>query len=103
MHAWGIALGEGFGLTPELQRARVDEQLGIFVRRDEATGQTISFGHAGSEPGCGANVDYYPRTGAVAALMVNGDGGTGETVIAMLRALDPVIRPIVDPPDKCSK
>ena len=103
LHAWGLALGDGFGLTPELQRARVDEQLGIFVRRDEANGQTISFGRAGSEPGYGANVDYYLCTGAVAALMVNGDGGTGEAVIAMLRALDPVIRPIVDPPAKCSK
>jgi hypothetical protein len=69
-----------------------DEQLGIFVRRDEANGQTISFGHAGSAPRYGANADYYPRSGAVAALTVNGDGGTGEAVIAMLPALDPAGR-----------
>jgi D-alanyl-D-alanine carboxypeptidase len=102
LHAWGIALGAGFGLTPELQRARIDEQLGVFVRREETSGRVISFGHAGSEPGYGANVDYYPCTGAVVALMVNGDGGTGEAVIAMIKALDPTIKPIVDPPGKCS-
>lgn len=100
LHAWGIALGEGFGLTPELQRARIDEGLGVFVRRDEASGRVISFGHAGSEPGFGADLDYYPCTGAVVALMVNGDGGTGEGVAAMLRALDSTIKPIVD--GKCS-
>ena len=33
----------------------------------------ISFGHAGSEPGYSANVQYYPCTGAVWVLMVNGE------------------------------
>jgi D-alanyl-D-alanine carboxypeptidase len=69
LHRWGVALGEGFGLTPTLRQARVDDELGVGVQR--AGGRVISFGHAGSEPGYSANVQYYPSTGAVWVLMAN--------------------------------
>ena len=62
----------------------------------------IAYGHAGSEPGYGANVQYYPCTGAVWALMVNGDGGTSEPMLDVLKALNPLIQPIADPAGKCS-
>jgi D-alanyl-D-alanine carboxypeptidase len=102
LHGWGLALGEGFGLTPALRQAQLDDELGIGVQRDAKTGRVISFGHAGSEPGYSANVQYYPCTGAVWALMVNGDGGTGEAFLALLTALQPVVEPLVDPPAECS-
>ena len=62
----------------------------------------IAYGHAGSEPGYGANVQYCPCTGAVWALMVNGDGGTSEPMLDVLKALNPLIQPIADPAGKCS-
>jgi len=97
LRAWGVALREGFGLTPELDRRRVDEELGLGVLRDPQSGRVITFGHAGAEPGYGANVQYYPCTGAVWALMVNGDNGeTSQQMIAVLQALDPLIQPIAD-------
>jgi D-alanyl-D-alanine carboxypeptidase len=102
LHAWGRALGEGFGLTPALRQAQLDDGLGIGIQRDAKTGRVISFGHAGSEPGYSANVQYYPCTGAVWALMVNGDGGTGEAFLALLMALQPLVEPLVDPPARCS-
>ena len=97
LHGWGLALGEGFGLTPALRQARLDDELGLGVQRDAGNGRVISFGHAGSEPGYSANVQYYPCTGAVWALMVNGDGGTGEAFLAVLAALQPVIEPLAAP------
>jgi D-alanyl-D-alanine carboxypeptidase len=102
LHAWGVALGEGFGLSERLREARVDNDLGIAVQRDAESGHVISFGHAGSEPGYSANVQYYPCTGAVWALMVNGDGGTGEAFVAVLAALQPVIEPLVASSAECS-
>ena len=96
LHAWGVALGEGFGLTPELNQRRLDEELGLGVLREPSSGRVISFGHAGSEPGYGANMQYYPCTGAVWALMVNGDGGTSQPLVDVLQALDPLIQPIAD-------
>jgi D-alanyl-D-alanine carboxypeptidase len=101
LHAWGVALGEGFGLTPELNQRRLDEELGLGVQREPSTGRVISFGHAGSEPGYGANVQYYPCTGTVWALMVNGDSGTAQPLVDVLQALDPLIRPIADPAARC--
>jgi D-alanyl-D-alanine carboxypeptidase len=103
LHAWGVALGEGFGLTPELNQRRLDEELGMGVQRDERSGRVISFGHAGSEPGYGANVQYYPCTGAVWALMVNGDGGTSQPMIDVLQALNRLIQPIADHAAACSR
>jgi D-alanyl-D-alanine carboxypeptidase len=97
LHGWGRALGEGFGLSSAIRQARLDDGLGIGVQREANTGRVISFGHAGSEPGYSANVQYYPCTGAVWALMVNGDGGTGEAFFAVLTALQPVIEPLVAP------
>ena len=55
----------------------------------------------GRSPGYSANVQYYPCTGAVWALMVNGDGGTGEAFLAVLAALQPVVEPLVAPPAAC--
>jgi D-alanyl-D-alanine carboxypeptidase len=101
LHAWGVALGEGFGLTPALRQARIDDELGVAVQRDAESGRVISFGHAGSEPGYSANIQYYPCTGAVWALMVNGDGGTGDAFISVLAALQPVIEPLVAPAAEC--
>jgi D-alanyl-D-alanine carboxypeptidase len=97
LHGWGLAIGEGFGLTPALRQAQLDDGLGIAVQRDAKTDRVISFGHAGSEPGYSANVQYYPCTGAVWTLMVNGDGGTGEAFLALLTALQPVVKSLVDP------
>lgn len=94
LHAWGTAL------APALHRAQVEGELGIAVQRD-AAGGLVSFGHAGSEPGYSANVQFYPCTGAVWALMVNGDGGTGDAFIALLEALAPVIEPLAAPATGC--
>ena len=51
------------------------------VQRDPQSGRVISFSNAGSAPGYSANVQYYPCTGTVWALMANGDGGTGEGLL----------------------
>ncbi|MBV8399895.1 MAG: beta-lactamase family protein, partial [Acetobacteraceae bacterium] len=108
LHAWGVALGEGFGLTPALRQARLNDTepggsygLGVVIQRDPRTNNVISLGHAGSEPGYSANVQYYVCSGAVWALMGNGDGGTGEAFVAVLRALQPVVEPLVTPQSGC--
>jgi D-alanyl-D-alanine carboxypeptidase len=102
LHRWGIALGEGFGLTPALRQTRIDEELGIGVQRERPGGRVISFGHAGSEAGYSANVQFYPCTGAVWALMANGDGGTGEIFMPVLKALQPIVEPLAVPSEKCA-
>jgi D-alanyl-D-alanine carboxypeptidase len=102
LHTWGTALGEGYGISPALRETRVTDELGIAVQRDPESGRVISFGHAGSEPGYSANVQYYPCTGTVWALMVNGDGGTGEAFIGILKALQPVVEPLAAPPGECN-
>jgi len=102
LHQWGIALGEGFGLTPALRQARIDDELGIAIQREHPGGRVISLGHAGSEAGYSANVQYYPCTGAVWALMANGDGGTGEAFVPVLKALQPIVEPLTVPSEKCA-
>ena len=103
LHRWGVALGEGFGLTPALRQARIDGEFGVVAQRERPGGRVISFGHAGSEAGYSANVQYYPCTGAVWALMANGDGGTGEAFVPVLKALQPVVEPLAAPPTKCTQ
>ena len=71
------------------------------VQRDPQSGRVISFSNAGSAPGYSANVQYYPCTGTVWALMANGDGGTGEAFFAVLTALQPVVEPLGAPPTRC--
>jgi D-alanyl-D-alanine carboxypeptidase len=102
LHRWAIALGEGFGLTPALRQTRIDDELGIGVQRERPGGRVISFGHAGSEAGYSANVQFYPCTGAVWALMANGDGGTGEIFMPVLKALQPIVEPLAVPSEKCA-
>jgi D-alanyl-D-alanine carboxypeptidase len=110
LHTWGLALGTGFGLTPERLAARVDDMapgdsgygLGVGVRRDPATGCVLDLSHAGAEPGYGAYVANFTTTGSMLALMGNGDGGTGEASFAVLKALVPVLFPVVDDPPKAS-
>jgi D-alanyl-D-alanine carboxypeptidase len=102
LHRWGVALGEGFGLTPALRQARIDDEFGVVVQRERPGGRVISFGHAGSEAGYSANVQYYPCTGAVWALMGNGDGGTGEAFVPVLKALQPIVESLAAPSEKCS-
>ena len=101
LHAWGVALGQGFGLTPALRQARIDDDLGVAIQRDPRTHRLMSLGHAGSEMGYSANVQYYVCSGAAWALMGNGDGGTGEAFVAVLKALQPVVEPLVTPPSGC--
>jgi D-alanyl-D-alanine carboxypeptidase len=109
LHAWGVALGEGFGLTKKLRQARIDDiapggntGLGIAIQFDPQTNHVISLGHAGSEPGYSANVQYYVCSGAVWALLGNGDGGTGEAFLAVHKALQPVVESLVTSPSGCS-
>jgi hypothetical protein len=108
LHAWGIALGEGFGLTKKLRHARIDDVapgsntgLGVVIQFDPRTNYVISLGHAGSEPGYSANVQYYTCSGAVWALLGNGDGGTGEAFLAVFTALRPVVESLVTSPSGC--
>jgi pimeloyl-ACP methyl ester carboxylesterase len=49
-----------------------------------------------------ARVQYYPCTGAVWALMANGDCGTGEAFIPVLKALQPIVEPLTVPSEKCA-
>ncbi|GAA1752229.1 serine hydrolase domain-containing protein [Agromyces humatus] len=105
LHAWGEALGEGAGVTPELQAERYVDiaalpgqtgagyGLGTGVEYDVATGCVTSVSHAGAEPGYGSNLAYYPLTGAVLAMLGNGDGGTGDAVAEVGKALAPVLNP----------
>lgn len=104
LHAWGEALGEGAGVTPELQAARYADVavipgqagaaygLGTGLEIDVETGCVTSVTHAGAEPGYGTNLAYYPATGAVFAILGNGDGGTGDASTEVLNALGPLLR-----------
>ena len=107
LHAWGDALGEGAGVTPELQAARYADLapvpgktgagygLGAGVELDVDTGCITSVSHAGAEPGYGTDIAYYPQTGAVFALLGNGDGGTGTAVLEVPKALAPLLGPVL--------
>ncbi|MGH3703354.1 MAG: serine hydrolase domain-containing protein [Agromyces sp.] len=104
LHAWGEALGEGAGVTPELQAARYADVavipgqagaaygLGTGLEIDVDTECVTSVTHAGAEPGYGTNLAYYPATGAVFAILGNGDGGTGDASTEVLNALGPLLR-----------
>lgn len=103
LHTWGLALGEGYGLTPELRAARIDDLapgasaagygygLGVGVHLDTDSGCLLDVSHSGAEPGYGSHVQYYAGSGAVLALIGNGDGGTGEEFLKVLAALLPVL------------
>ncbi|WP_022894366.1 serine hydrolase domain-containing protein [Agromyces subbeticus] len=116
LHAWGVALGEGAGVTPELQAARYADVaalpgqsgaaygLGAGLEYDDTTGCITSVSHAGAEPGYGTNITYYPATGAVFAMLGNGDGGTGDAVSEVAMALAPFLRPVLNgsPTEPCA-
>ena len=103
LHTWGLALGEGYGLTPELRQARIDDRapgtsaqgfgygLGVAVHIDPDSGCLLDLNHSGAEPGYGAHVQYFEGSGAVLALTGNGDGGTGEEFVKVLQAFFPVL------------
>jgi D-alanyl-D-alanine carboxypeptidase len=107
LHAWGQALGEGAGVTPELQAARYADVaavpgqagggygLGAGVEFDVDTGCITSVSHAGAEHGYGTNLAYYPETGEVFAMLGNGDGGTGTAVLEVPKALAPLLGPVL--------
>ncbi len=107
LHTWGIALGEGYGLTPELRAARTDDLapgvsaagfgygLGVGVHIDPDSGCLLDVSHSGAEPGYGAHVQYFEGSGTVLAIIGNGDGGTGEAFFEVLKALAPVLLPSV--------
>ncbi|KQM82602.1 hypothetical protein ASE68_04310 [Agromyces sp. Leaf222] len=113
LHAWGEALGEGAGVTPELQIARYADVaaistgaaygLGTGIEFDVETGCITSVSHAGAEPGYGTNLAYYPMTGAVVAMLGNGDGGTGDASTQVLQALAPLLGPVLkgSPTEPC--
>lgn len=104
LHTWGLALGEGYGLTPELRAARIDDLapgtsaegygygLGVGVHIDPDSGCLLDVSHSGAEPGYGAHVHYFVGSGAVLALIGNGDGGTGEEFAKVLQPLLPVLQ-----------
>ena len=106
LHTYGVALGEGYGLSDALKQARLDDTaptddtsgLGLDVQRDPSTRKVISIGHAGSEPGYGANLVYYPCTGTVFAVMSNAD--FAPALIEILRALQPVVQGLAT--ERCS-
>ena len=103
LHTWGLALGEGYGITPELFAARLDDAfvgpagrqytygLGVNVTRDLATDCVLDLNHLGAEPGYGAYVHYFTTTGSVFAVIGNGDGGTGVASAELVRTLVPVL------------
>jgi D-alanyl-D-alanine carboxypeptidase len=103
LHTWGLALGEGYGLTPELRAARIDDLapgasaagygygLGVGVHIDPDSGCLLDLSHSGAEPGYGAHVQYFAGSGAVLALIGNGDGGTGEEFFKVVAALLPML------------
>jgi D-alanyl-D-alanine carboxypeptidase len=104
LHTWGLALGEGYGLIPELRAARIDDLapgttaegygygLGVGVHIDPDSGCLLDVSHSGAEPGYGAHVQYFAGSGAVLALIGNGDGGTGEEFAKVLQPLLPVLQ-----------
>jgi D-alanyl-D-alanine carboxypeptidase len=97
LHDYGVAFGEGYGLTDALKRARIDDSapgdptsgLGLVAQRDPAS-DVISIGHAGSEPGYGASLEYYPCSGTVFATMSNAD--VDPAMIEILAAVQPVVQ-----------
>ncbi|ANJ26096.1 serine hydrolase domain-containing protein [Agromyces aureus] len=109
LHTWGIALGEGYGLTPEMRTARLEDRapgsigagyeygLAVNVHVDPDSGCVLDVNHSGAEPGYGAHVQYFEGSKAVLALIGNGDGGTGEAFGDVLRPLVTVLPTSVAP------
>jgi len=104
LHSYGVAFGEGYGLSQALKLARVEDTaptddsggLGLAVQRDDSTGALISISHAGSEPGYGADLVYYPCTGTVFAAMINVD--FSPALIEILTTLQPVVQDLATAP-----
>ena len=86
---WSYALGTGQGiLSPKIQTLRSEictpdlsppeslttwqYCLGVIITRNRQTGAIFSFEHAGSVPGAGANLAFYPETQAILVVLVNG-------------------------------
>jgi hypothetical protein len=90
------------GVSDLRTKAPMTAELQAPIQREHPSGRVISLGHAGSEAGYSANVQYYPCTGAVWALMTNGDCGTGEAFIPALKALQPIVEPLAVPSEKCA-
>ncbi|MEF3402262.1 serine hydrolase domain-containing protein [Agromyces sp. CCNWLW203] len=114
LRTWGEALGDGAGVTSELQAARYTDVavipgpgrnaygLGAGLELDVATGCVLSVSHAGAEPGYGSNVAFYPSTQAVFAVLGNGDGGTGDATAEVSKAVGALLRPLlVVSPHRC--
>jgi D-alanyl-D-alanine carboxypeptidase len=88
LHMWGRALGTGTGiLTPQTAALRLtdcspaaqsptmtmDYCLGVVAVRDRASGEVVTLWHNGQVFGAVSYVGYYPRTGAVVAILANSD------------------------------
>ena len=71
--------------------------LGTGVMRDKATGEVLVITHNGGVLGGVAHVAYFPRTGAVVAVIANSDtdNGTGKDVAtrvgAAIRTAEPAL------------
>ena len=116
IHKWGSALGAGAGLSPQMLAARYTDTaqplsadgigygLGLSVHRDPATGCLLDLGHTGAEPGYGTNLNWFATTDSVFVVFANGDGGTGEQVFGVVRALYPVFQSTVTvvPTEPCT-
>lgn len=96
LHRYGVALGEGLGLTPEVKKERFVTApgsdglsgLGILLKH-ASDGQVISLGHTGGEAGYSSDLLYYPCSGAVFTILINGDFQPAMT--DLLGALLPVV------------
>jgi D-alanyl-D-alanine carboxypeptidase len=116
IHTWGSALGAGADLSPAMLETRYDDTalplsadglgygLGLSVHRDPTTGCLLDIGHTGAEPGYGTNLNYFATTGSVFVVFANGDGGTGEKLFDVVRALYPVFQSTVTvvPTEPCT-
>ena len=92
-----MAFGEGYGLTEALNRARLTTRhpetrpvASASSPTRSATDALISIGHAGSEPGYGADLAYYPCSGTVFAAMSNVD--FDPAMAEILTAVQPLVQ-----------
>lgn len=95
---WGRTLGTGRGAIPatlaaerldtcappalQTSKITVEYCIGVVVVRDASSGTPITLWHNGRVFGAVSYIGYYPRTGAVVAVMANSDmsGPDGEPV-----------------------
>ena len=116
LHAWGEALGEGAGVTPELQAARYADVasipgqagaaygLGTGIEFDAETGCIRASPTPAPNPGTARTSRTTRRRGRSSRSSATATAERGDAATEVLKALAPLLRPVLNgsPTEPCA-